>query len=204
MCSRLLDLNTMEVDHVLPEHLLMNSIRFAEARQQLGRSDGFAINSFANWMPSCKPCNGKKSGIIFEPSLLIQIVLQIAADRAPKAAQIAAKAVSDAQLAKALVVVERAGGSVTFSASAKVDVAPLVSFIEEERQPEMAGEEIRLTPLYTVLSNHGGITLVQGPYGVGARPTTENRDSSWSCSHCGMAVGWNGSHCVGCGQMESD
>ncbi|WP_143752694.1 hypothetical protein [Massilia psychrophila] len=92
----------MEVDHLLPEHLLANATGFSQARQQPGRSDEFAINSFADWMPSCKPCNGKKSGLVFDPSLLVQIILQIAAQRTHKAAELAAKAVSDAQLAKAL------------------------------------------------------------------------------------------------------
>lgn len=204
LCSRPLDLNTMEVDHILPEHLLKNPIGFSTTRRQLGRSDSFEINSFENWMPSCKPCNGKKSGIIFDPSLLVQICLQIAASKAIKAAQIAARSVTDAQLAKALNIVNRAGGTTTFSQVDETNIEPIISLIEEERTEEMLGEEIRITPLYTVLSSRDGITTVQGRYGIGSRPSTEKRDSSWTCSYCGIAVGWNGVRCVGCGQMDCD
>src|SRR5688572_21907761 len=80
ICTQPVDLKSMEVDHIIPESLLEDPDRLAEILTWLGRPEGFSLNSFANWMPACRPCNGKKADLIFEPTPLVQVLLQRAAE----------------------------------------------------------------------------------------------------------------------------
>lgn len=68
----LVDLATMDVDHVIPEHLEQDPAKLAFVLAELGRLPDINVNSFVNWMPACKPCNIDKQGIVFDPSLLFQ------------------------------------------------------------------------------------------------------------------------------------
>jgi hypothetical protein len=72
------------------------------------------------------------------------------------------------------------------------------------RPPEMAGEAIRLSPLFTILSEDAQKQIIQGPYGVGARSKNQFAHGSWKCSNCGSMAAWNGARCVICGQMDDD
>jgi len=90
MCSCPLDLKTMEVDHVIPESLQNDPARLADVLASFSRPTTFSLNSYENWMPSCRPCNGKKLALVFEPTPLIQAVLQKAASKAGEAASLAA------------------------------------------------------------------------------------------------------------------
>ena len=60
LCNRPLDLLTMEVDHVIPESLQDNPKRLVEVVRLLGRPGDFDVNSYANWLPACRSCNGRK------------------------------------------------------------------------------------------------------------------------------------------------
>ena len=85
MCARPLDLKSMQIDHVIPEHLLDTPERLAEVLNIFGLPADFDLNSFDNWMPSCLPCNNTKRGEVFTPSLLVQAQLKITKSHAQKA-----------------------------------------------------------------------------------------------------------------------
>lgn len=108
LCRRPLDLETMEVDHVIPESLLADPARLAAVLKALGRPGGFDINSFANWMPACRPCNGRKLDSVFEPTPVVQLVLQQAAQKAGEAEELATEEVTRERVARALNVLRRA------------------------------------------------------------------------------------------------
>jgi hypothetical protein len=204
MCGCPLDLKTMEVDHVIPESLQSDPERLAEVLLSFGRPTTFSLNSYENWMPSCRPCNGRKLALVFEPTPLIQALLQKAALKAGEAAALAVESVSKKKIANAINVLQRADERGELSEEIRTLLLPLIAFQVQHRSPEMVGEVIRLTPLFTVLSDDGLMQVVQGPYGVGGRPTSPTSHGTWKCSSCGSAAAWNGARCVICGQMDDD
>lgn len=204
MCNRPLDLKTMEVDHVIPESLVDVPDRLQKVFESLGRPADFDVNSYANWLPACRPCNGKKLATVFEPSLLIQLNLQRATDRADKARHFEQRTVSRKEITKALNLLERMNEAGELDEEIKKSLQPLVVFQEEQRSPELVGQSIRLTPLFEVLSEKDGLRLVRGSYGVGGCPIGPQVHSSFDCPNCGNIGAWSGARCVICGQMDDD
>lgn len=194
----------MEVDHVIPESLVDDQDRLREVFKSLGRPENFDVNSYANWLPACRPCNGKKLAIVFEPSLLIQLALQRAADRADKARNIEQRTISRREITKALNILERANEAGELDNEIKASLQPLVAFQEEQRSPELVGQPIRLTPLFEILSEKDGWRLIRGPYGVGGRPIGPHVHNSFDCPNCGAIGAWNGARCVICGEMNDE
>src|SRR5690625_1481713 len=84
LCGRPIDLQTMQVDHIIPETLAENSGKLAATLEALGRPATFNVNSYENWLPSCAPCNNRKRDSVFEPAPIILIELDRAARRAMK------------------------------------------------------------------------------------------------------------------------
>lgn len=201
LCGTPLDLKTMEVDHILPEYLLEQPEALSVALTDLGLPTDFGINSFSNWLPSCRSCNGAKNGLIFEPAPIVKVHLQHAAAKAMAAQGLTTKTVSKRKIANALNVLERAKDD------GKLDediIQTLSKFIAQHRKPTLTGQPIRLTPLYEILSQQNGLQIVRGPYGIGARPTTEHPHSSFSCPNCGSIAAWNGARCVICGELNDE
>jgi hypothetical protein len=108
MCKKPLDLTSMVVDHILPEHLLQKPSLLQVAQSALGLSASFEINSFHNWLPACSVCNSKKSGLEFEPSPLIQVELQHLANKADKARRLCEEVIGTRRVSLALSVLEQA------------------------------------------------------------------------------------------------
>jgi 5-methylcytosine-specific restriction endonuclease McrA len=201
LCGVPLNLKTMEVDHVIPESLLERPDKLNAALDALGLPSNFGINSFANWLPACGLCNRTKTDVVFEPAPIVKIVLQKAAAKASAAEKLASKTVSDRKIANALNDLERA------HEDGKLDnetIQVLGNFVFRNRQPDLAGQPIRLTPLYEVLSEENGIQIIRGPYGVGGRSAAANAHSSFGCPNCGSIAAWNGPRCVICGGINDE
>lgn len=194
----------MEVDHVIPESLLDTPERLQEVIELLGRPKDFDVNSYSNWLPACRPCNGKKLARIFDPSLLIQMAIQRAAERASKAESLERQTVSRKAVMKALNFLERASEAGELDDEVKAALQPLAAFQADNRSPDLSGEVIRLTPLYEVLSDNGGLQMIRGPYGVGGRPSGPHVHSSFDCPNCGAIAAWNGARCVICGELNDE
>ncbi|MCC5882078.1 MAG: HNH endonuclease [Halomonas sp.] len=188
LCGIPIDLKSMEVDHILPEALLKDPERLSEILEMFGLDVEFDLNSYANWMPACRRCNGKKRDTIFNPSPIVQIMLQQADEKAAVAKDRARETLSKAKLSRALNVLERANETGELNAEMRAALEPLVAFHTEHRDPELVAEPIRLTPLYEVLSDDGRLRVVKGPFGVGARPVGQHVDLSFNCPGCGAAV----------------
>ena len=82
ICNGLVTMKTLEVDHVIPESLKNKADRLTEVLKLFACPPDFNVNSFENWLPACRPCNGKKLDMEWRPSPLIQMHLQRAAAKA--------------------------------------------------------------------------------------------------------------------------
>lgn len=61
-CDRPLERTSeMHIDHLFPQDLEQNEIRFNEIKKQYGLPDDFDLDSYENLVSSCGPCNRKKS-----------------------------------------------------------------------------------------------------------------------------------------------
>ncbi len=201
ICGTPINLKTMEVDHILPETLVEKPNELQAALNAFRLPPDFEINSFANWLPACRPCNGTKKYLVFEPTPIIQVHLQRAIAKAPAAKDLAAETVSQRKIANALNVLECAQDDGKLDAKI---IQTLGEFISKHRQPDLKGKPIRLTPLYEILSEQNGVQIVRGPYGVGGRPAMAHSAPSFSCPNCGSIAAWSGARCVICGEMSDE
>lgn len=83
-CGQPVDLQSMQVDHVVPQSLKRDSAALAKVLQELGRPKGFKLHGFENLLPCCAPCNRRKSNTLWQPSLAIQRELQNAQTKADR------------------------------------------------------------------------------------------------------------------------
>lgn len=194
LCNEPLNLKTMEVDHVIPESLIEKPKELQATLSAFGLPSNFDLNSFANWLPACRPCNGTKNDLVFEPTPIIQVHLQQAIARAADAQALTAETVSKRKIANA-----RDDGTLDDEV-----IQTLSEFLSQHRQPDLSGQPILLTPLYEIITEQDGIQLVRGPYGVGGRPAIRNPDSSFSCPNCSSIAAWNGARCVICGELNDE
>ena len=168
MCGVPLDLTSMAVDHVLPEHLHATASRFEAVKLALGLPASFELNSFENWMPACGSCNRKKSALQFEPSLLIQTQLQLLADSADRARRLCDEVVGTRQMSIALSALERAQESGrTFDDSMRARLLALLGFASE-RGFVSSGQPLRLTTSFRLVA------------------TTMEDATRWGASHWSM------------------
>lgn len=160
ICRDLIDMATFQVDHVIPESLGSSAARLKAAKEQLGRPQAFELNSYENWLPTCARCNNLKRERVWDPSLLVQLWLQRAADRAPKARALAEETTSKRNVAKALNLLERAAAEGQLTEEQKNRFQPLVANYSRWRSEDSDPRVVRLTPtyeapLYEVLSDDG-------------------------------------------------
>jgi hypothetical protein len=151
LCHRPVNLRTMEVDHLIPECLNDNPAHLAAVLAALGRPPDFDVNSYDNWMPACGPCNNEKRDTVFEPSPIVQLALQRAADKATEGRRLAAEVVSERKIANAVNVLAQASESGRLTAWVVEALKPLVLFHIGHRDPELASEPIRLTPDFALV-----------------------------------------------------
>ena len=204
LCKKPIDLKSMHDDHIIPETLLEKVEELNIVLNSLGLPFDFEVNSYENWMPACAPCNVFKSSKIFEPTPLIQIILQNAKSKADKAKSLAEKTVSKTLISRALNTLSRAKESCDLTPEDLEQLQPLVEYHSQERNLDLRGTPIKLTALYEVISESNGIKTIKGPYGIGARPSRNNVDGSFNCPNCGIAWAWHGARCVICGMMDDD
>lgn len=141
----------MEVDHILPETLLDDAPRLAVILADLAKQPDFDLNSYANWMPACGPCNNEKRAAVFEPSPLIQLRLQRAAEKAAEAHELAEQIIGEKKLSNAVTVLAQASDSGRLPDWVVDSIKPLVIFHIAHRDPELAAEPIRITPDFAIV-----------------------------------------------------
>lgn len=150
LCSKPIDLLSMQVDHIIPESLLENKDDLSNVISGFGLPSNFDLNSYSNWMPSCSACNRSKSNSVFNPSPLIQLQIERAREKAKQVTKLAEKSASKREITKALNTLERAHSDAGLSDEVKSSLQPLIEFQEQERSSENIFYGIRLSPDYEV------------------------------------------------------
>lgn len=205
LCGEPIGLLETEVDHVIPETLI-GDIALPIVLAELGLPAEFDINSFANWMPAHRRCNGEKSDTVFLPSPLIQLKLQSAMERANRAEALHDEYLSDRKISRAiniLLAAQEVGG---FAKRHKKMMKGLITTVEQEHEPnreqEERGKPLFLAPWLEVVHENARWIALRGPGGlVGMRPKAERLHPSWDCPRCGV-TGWNGARCITCGMLD--
>jgi len=83
-CNKLIEsLELLEIDHIIPEHL--EQVKLDEVLARLGKPD-FEVNSYFNWVPAHRGCNGGKSDWVFEEGTL-RFYLELARKKEPAVRQ---------------------------------------------------------------------------------------------------------------------
>lgn len=102
----LLDISNFHIDHIVPEVLLENPIKFEKALKDCGLDDNFDILGWENLVP-CQPgMNLQKSSIVFEPSHA-RYFLGIAEARKPEVVEEIAKIERARKRGKAIVMLQQ-------------------------------------------------------------------------------------------------
>jgi hypothetical protein len=193
----------MQVDHVIPESLLGEPTKLADALASFGLPATFELQSFENWLPSCSRCNGQKRAHVFEPTLLVQLQLAEARRKAPRAAELASKSLSRQSVSRNWNTVLRAFQAGELPDDIRAAILEFAGELQSAREPSVCAEPLRLTPLLQVLRDDGRVRILRGPYGIGISPANlAGADSSWRCV-CGNSA-CNGPRCVACGNMDDD
>lgn len=194
LCGDPLDLTSMTVDHVLPEHLLTTPSLLDGAKLALGLPASFDLNSFENWMPACTSCNSKKSGLQFEPSLLIQVQLQHLAKTADKARRLCNEVVSSRQVSLALSALERArDDGRSFDGPTRERLVTLLGFATEHSlvprgQPLYLTQAFRLKMTTVEDAAHWGATHWSMPPRESGEPALVVlfQQEQGECVECGL------------------
>lgn len=148
MCNAPLTLQTMQIDHVIPQALLDEPDLLAKVLAELGRPADFDVNSYENMLPACGPCNSAKSDIIWESSPRIQLHLQKAKAKAADVEALAAKTISQRDIASALNTLERAHEDGKLPPDS---IKVLWRYQTKVREPEQATAPLRLTPSIRII-----------------------------------------------------
>lgn len=222
LCRRPVTFQTMEVDHILPEHLSKAPEQLKSILKQYGLPDDFDLNDYGNWLPACSPCNSTKLGTVFEPTLIFQAHLTNARVKAEKARKAEQESISDRSLARAIGVVIRADQKIPiasdhieklvnhlFAHDSELKQRAMHSLRSRQQPPDtmsliLAPLKLDFTPFYSVVFESGTIRIVQTPYGTGYQPVGDNHDSSFRCGHCGALGPWSGPRCLTCGYLSDD
>lgn len=150
LCSRLVYPNTMVVDHLIPEFLLGDPERLAQAKKDLGLPDDFSINSYENWLPACSSCNAEKRDTIFNPSLLLQARLKRASEKAATARELAAQIIGNRRISRALNTLVRAGEKGELRNADRAEFMSLALYLMAQRDADRIAEPVWLAPNYAV------------------------------------------------------
>lgn len=162
----MLTMQTIQVDHVVPESLIDDPDALDRARKELGLPSTFDVNSYENWLPSCGRCNLEKLDSVWKPSLQVQRALQRASGGTTKAREIESKLTNDRKLAGAVSTVVAAAESDLLTSDLIEKLTPLIEFQAEHRIEELSEEPIRFTPFLEVdryrFNTRANIAIVPG------------------------------------------
>ncbi|MBY5801146.1 HNH endonuclease [Rhizobium leguminosarum] len=201
LCEEPVSYNACEVDHIVPE-----SLEGSDALQAIlegyGLGENFAVNSWANWMPACRRCNGSKGNRVFKATPAIQLRLERAAEKAERAAEVHESYLTDRRIGIATARITQAlvSGKLPDKYRRKLEQL-FYRHHEENREPEQKGRPLEFGPGMTIVSEDDLRYMIRGRTGiVGMRPKGDRLDPSWNCPYCGP-TSWNGTRCTNCGQM---
>lgn len=198
----------MEIDHVIPKHL--NGEALAKVLEDFGLPGDFDLLALENLVPSCGACNGaSRKGRRPPPNVpIVANLRRTAADRAGAIAERADRFRGDAELAKALTVIEVHSLSMNRSVEERELLKHAVEIASGRVRPRGEGEPPRIHPAVSLLWDRHRWSFVRelGPEVAvvtdGTRHAMTGTHVSWTCSRCQSNGPWNGVICVTCGNRE--
>ncbi|MEQ1515249.1 MAG: hypothetical protein ABL931_02030 [Usitatibacteraceae bacterium] len=134
MCNEPLRLLHSQTDHVVPTSLRNQPEALSSVIKTLGLPISFDIDGFANLLPSCAPCNRRKSDQTFEATPQIRLILSKLDAKASWVERTAAKVKQDVSTDRVLKAI--------FSAleNGKMSMADIEKFlIDVIRTPDQLG-----------------------------------------------------------------
>ena len=203
LCRKPIDMATFQVDHIIPESLAAQPEAYSQTRHSYGLPYAFDVNSFENWMPACAQCNNCKRASVFEALPIFAVVLNKASAKAVQARQIESEVRSNQQVSRAVSMIETAYYQGTFDTLHFDRLRPLFEYHEQHREPEKAEHPLLVGPCLEVVSRHGELVTVKGPYGIGVGRANPPEYGGFRCGTCGYSA-WNGARCVVCGTQDDD
>lgn len=201
ICGEPVSFSAVEIDHIIPESLI-GTEQLHQVLSDFALPKDFDLNSWSNWMPADRRCNGAKRERVFKASPLIQLNLQKAAEKALRAAELCESFVSDRVLTAAVTRIEQAAASGKLPDRFRARIERLVyDRHEANREQEQRGAPLFLSPGMTIVKEDSDGYFIQGRTGiVGVRPKGDRLDPSWNCPNCGP-TSWNGTRCTNCGHL---
>ena len=203
-CSKPLDLQSVEIDHIVPKCLREKPAELVQVLMSLGLPSSFKIDGFENLLPSCRPCNLKKKDIPWKPSLIVQSALQRAEAKAPDVIALASQTFSRKRITSALTILQQVSEEGSLTAKDIEAIRELTRYQVLIRIPEMKDKPVRITRTISIgikketkddcyIITIPGFTLGLGPDGA------EFESHSVICSKCGGKRFINGVVCLDCG-----
>lgn len=65
-CNRLLDWGDLHIDHIIPEYLAKDKLKYEQVKIEYELNKAFDLNDFNNLVPSHSSCNQRKSNELFQ------------------------------------------------------------------------------------------------------------------------------------------
>lgn len=82
-CGNPIQLQDLEIDHIIPESVGWDAMRLASLRRDFGLPEGFQLNSLENFLPAHRRCNSVKKDRVFNEASA-RFFLAIAKDKVLK------------------------------------------------------------------------------------------------------------------------
>lgn len=208
-CGTPIEFVHVTIDHVLPETLPVDPVKWQETLWYFGLPNTFSVNSFENWVPAHGSCNSKKSARVFPVAPAMIAALDYVARRAPTARAACERVTREKDKAKVLTAIGDAleKGVLTRAEVEAMFVGlpdPLPLHLAEASGNEARQEEkfvLHLSPEWSVVRvpHHGSsIAYVTDGKRVGYTTTAPRPHSSMLCPTCGQPGPWNGILCLSC------
>ncbi len=143
-CGQPVDLQSMQVDHVIPQSVEHEPETLAMVLQELGRPECFNLHGFENLLPCCAPCNRRKSDTLWQPSLAIQRELQNAEAKTSRVEGLIEETKKKRDISILLNELEQFRDDGTLTGEHMAVIRQLTQYQLLIRLPELRGEPVRI------------------------------------------------------------
>lgn len=207
-CSTPIVLNTMQVDHLIPESILEKPDELDRIVKLYSLPTDFNINSYENWAPMCPTCNSKKSDTIMRSSEALLYRFEELAKKAMKARKIEARLNKEKELDQQMISLLDTIYSnkirlfdVVRTLNAIMDADKILRIDDLVNGTMNTLVEKQWKPIN--VDSQGNVTVSNG-VNNGVTPDINHITIDWLCPTCGEYGPWNGSQCLNCGHFRDN
>jgi len=205
-CSTPIVLNTMQVDHLIPESILLDMDELARIIKYYSLPTDFNINSYENWAPMCPTCNSKKKDTKMRQSEALLFRFEELAKKAMKARKIEARLNREKELDQQMISLL---DSIFSNEINLLDVIrTLNAFLDADKILRI--DNSMIGSVKTLVGNQWkpidvdsqGLVIVSNGVQNGLTPDIDHTTIHWMCPTCGEYGPWNGCQCLSCGHFS--